>query len=84
MAKKVEGELYESITGQLFEIGRQLRQKGGYPFNPEELKIYIFRMRLKEGLIKPQLLIISPSGKPSNSVSTSRPMNTARLSRQTD
>jgi hypothetical protein len=41
MAKKVEGELYESIIGQLFEIGRQLRQKGGYPFNPEELKIYL-------------------------------------------
>ncbi len=37
MAKKVTGELYESLTGQLFEIGRQLRQKNGYPFNPEIL-----------------------------------------------
>lgn len=34
----VAGELYESITGQLFEIGRQLRQKGGYPYDPEQLK----------------------------------------------
>ena len=34
----VAGELYESITGQLFEIGRQLRQKGGYPYDPERLK----------------------------------------------
>lgn len=34
----VAGELYESITGQLFEIGRQLRQKSGYPFNPNQLK----------------------------------------------
>ena len=31
-------ELYESITGQLFEIGRQLHQQNGYPFNPKQLK----------------------------------------------
>jgi hypothetical protein len=42
MAKfKVEGELYESVTGQLFEIGRQLRQPSGYPFNPEMLKRHL-------------------------------------------
>ncbi|MCL5795000.1 MAG: hypothetical protein M1338_01445, partial [Patescibacteria group bacterium] len=41
MAKCVTGELYEKITGQLFEIGRQLRQKNGYPFNPEELKWHL-------------------------------------------
>ena len=41
MATKVTGELYESITGQLFEIGRQLRQKNGYPFDPETLKRHI-------------------------------------------
>lgn len=34
----VAGELYASITGQLFEIGRQLRQRGGYPYDPELLK----------------------------------------------
>ena len=34
----VAGELYESITGQLFEIGRQLRQPSGYPYNPAELR----------------------------------------------
>ncbi len=39
MAIKVAGELYESITGQLFEIGRQLRQPNGYPYNPEHLKV---------------------------------------------
>lgn len=39
MAAQVAGELYESITGQLFEIGRQLRQPNGYPFSPEELKV---------------------------------------------
>lgn len=38
MAQKVEGKLYESITGQLFELGRQLRQKNGYPFDPNELQ----------------------------------------------
>jgi ribonucleoside-diphosphate reductase alpha chain len=37
----VAGELYTSITGQLFEIGRQLRQKNGYPFNPEILRVHL-------------------------------------------
>ncbi|OGG47710.1 hypothetical protein A2761_02330 [Candidatus Kaiserbacteria bacterium RIFCSPHIGHO2_01_FULL_51_33] len=41
MAAQVAGDLYESITGQLFELGRQLRQPNGYPFNPEELKAYL-------------------------------------------
>jgi len=42
MAKQiVAGELYESITGQLFEIGRQLRQPNGYSFNPVTLKEYL-------------------------------------------
>jgi hypothetical protein len=38
MATKVAGELYESITGQLFEIGRQLRQPQGYPYDPIRTK----------------------------------------------
>lgn len=37
----VAGELYESITGQLFEIGRQLRQPNGYPYDPEKLKQHL-------------------------------------------
>lgn len=37
----VAGELYESITGQLFELGRQLRQPNGYPFNPFQLKLHL-------------------------------------------
>lgn len=41
MAEKVTGRLYESLTGELFEIGRQLRQKNGYPFNPESLKKHL-------------------------------------------
>ena len=41
MATKVTGELYESITGQLFEIGRQLRQVNGYPFDPERLQNHL-------------------------------------------
>lgn len=41
MAIKVAGELYESITGQLFEIGRQLRQPIGYPFDPDGLKNFL-------------------------------------------
>ena len=41
MTAKVEGGLYESITGQIFEIGRQLRQKNGYPYDPEKLHKYL-------------------------------------------
>lgn len=37
----VAGELYGQITGQLFEIGRQLRQKNGYPFEAEHLKKWL-------------------------------------------
>ncbi|MEK7512900.1 MAG: hypothetical protein AAB601_01755 [Patescibacteria group bacterium] len=37
----VAGDLYESITGQLFEIGRQLRQPNGYPFDPHLLKLHL-------------------------------------------
>lgn len=41
MAQKVAGELYEGITGQLFEIGLQLRQESGYPYNPLDLRIHL-------------------------------------------
>ena len=42
MAKQiVAGDLYEGITGQLFEIGRQLRQPNGYPFDPIKLKRHL-------------------------------------------
>ena len=42
MAKQiVTGELYESLTGQIFEIGRQLRQPNGYPFDPIKLKRHL-------------------------------------------
>ena len=38
MAQRVAGEIYESVTGQLFEIGRQLRQPNGYPFDAQKLQ----------------------------------------------
>lgn len=41
MATVVTGDLYESITGQLFELGRQLRQQSGYPFSPVELQRHL-------------------------------------------
>ena len=41
MANMVAGDLYESITGQLFEIGRQLRQLNGYPFDAFQLKAHL-------------------------------------------
>ena len=41
MATQVTGELYESITGQLFTIGQQLHQLSGYPFDPHRLKVFL-------------------------------------------
>jgi hypothetical protein len=42
MAKQiVAGKLYESLTGQIFEIGRQLRQPNGYPFDPIKLRHHL-------------------------------------------
>lgn len=41
MAQRVAGDQYESITGQLFEIGRQLRQKSGYPYDPGKLQRHL-------------------------------------------
>ncbi len=38
MAKKVTGEAYYGLDGQLQEIKRQLRQNGGYPFDPRDLQ----------------------------------------------
>jgi len=43
MAQKVAGELYESIIRELFEIGRQVHQSGGYPFDPEKLQKFLQR-----------------------------------------
>jgi hypothetical protein len=37
MAVYVAGEMYYKLDGQLMEIKRQLRQKDGYPFDPEKL-----------------------------------------------
>jgi hypothetical protein len=37
----IAGELYETLTGQIFELGRQLRQPNGYPFNPFQLKLHL-------------------------------------------
>lgn len=37
MATIVKGELYESLDGKLHELKRQIRQKGGYPFDPVRL-----------------------------------------------
>ena len=58
---KVEGELYASITGQLFELGRQLRQKSGYPFDPNRLRRDL--QNLIEGKFKSTGLLI-PFGTP--------------------
>ncbi len=41
MTEKVAGELYERITGQLFEIGRQLCSCSGYPFNSTKLERHL-------------------------------------------
>lgn len=61
-SQTVAGELYESITGQLFEIGRQLRQKSGYPFDSQKLKFVL--QNAIEGRFDPRVrldqLFLSP------------------------
>lgn len=37
-ATTVTGDLYREIDGKLEEVKRQLRQKGGYPFDPLKLQ----------------------------------------------
>lgn len=39
MATFVNGDLYEKLDGKLYEIKRQIRQKEGYPFDPERLAL---------------------------------------------
>ena len=41
MAQCVAGEQYRSLIRQLFEIGRQLHQPGGYPFDPTQLQRHL-------------------------------------------
>ncbi|MBI2035175.1 MAG: hypothetical protein HYT12_00635 [Candidatus Liptonbacteria bacterium] len=63
MAQRVAGDMYESITGQLFELGRQLRQPNGYPFDPTALKRHLQDAiegrfsRLESGLLTIDYLI---------------------------
>ncbi|MBU4223902.1 hypothetical protein KJ934_01610 [Patescibacteria group bacterium] len=68
MAKKVAGELYESITGQLFEIGRQLRQPKGYPFDPGVLQKYL--QNAIEGRFNQVIKVVTPDDKILEFVST--------------
>ncbi len=68
MAKKVAGELYESITGQLFEIGRQLRQPNGYPFDPGVLQKYL--QNAIEGRFNQVIKVVTPDDKILEFVST--------------
>ncbi|PIR91964.1 hypothetical protein COU01_04345 [Candidatus Falkowbacteria bacterium CG10_big_fil_rev_8_21_14_0_10_44_15] len=51
MATQVAGELYYDLDGQMLEIKRQLRQKNGYPFNPQELQLHL--QAAVEGRFKP-------------------------------
>lgn len=41
MATKVTGDQYRDFDGQFLEIKRQLRQRGGYPFDLESLKNHL-------------------------------------------
>ncbi|MEK7658371.1 MAG: hypothetical protein AAB352_00715 [Patescibacteria group bacterium] len=41
MAVQVIGDLYVELDGKLAEIKRQMRQQGGYPFDPEKLNKFL-------------------------------------------
>lgn len=43
MATQVTGDLYMGLDGKLIEIKRQIRQPGGYPFDPEKLNKFLQR-----------------------------------------
>ncbi|MDP2909677.1 MAG: hypothetical protein Q8N69_01230 [bacterium] len=43
MATQVTGDLYVELDGKLCEIKRQMRQPGGYPFDPEKLNRFLQR-----------------------------------------
>ena len=43
MATQVNGDLYVELDGKLVEIKRQMRQPGGYPFDPEKLNKFLQR-----------------------------------------
>lgn len=43
MATQVTGDLYVELDGKLAEIKRQMRQSGGYPFDPEKLNRFLQR-----------------------------------------
>jgi len=44
MATQVTGDLYVELDGKLAEIKRQMRQPGGYPFDPEKLNKFLQRI----------------------------------------
>ena len=41
MATVVTGEQYKIIDGKMLELKRQIRQPGGYPFDPDQLVQYL-------------------------------------------
>jgi hypothetical protein len=43
MATQISGDLYVKLDGKLVEIKRQMRQPGGYPFDPEKLNGFLQR-----------------------------------------
>lgn len=43
MTTQVNGDLYVELDGKLVEIKRQMRQPGGYPFDPEKLNKFLQR-----------------------------------------
>jgi len=43
MTTQVNGDLYVELDGKLVDIKRQMRQSGGYPFDPEKLNKFLQR-----------------------------------------
>lgn len=43
MGTKLTGGQYDELDGKLFELKRQMRQPGGYPFDPEKLSVFLQR-----------------------------------------
>lgn len=43
MGTEISGDLYRTIDKKMMEIKRQMLQRDGYPFNPEELNAFLQR-----------------------------------------
>ncbi|MDP2587614.1 MAG: hypothetical protein Q8P33_02475 [bacterium] len=75
MASKVvvAGELYFEIDGKLHEIKRQIRQKGGYPYDPQALNNALHKIVMGDFLGAGPSEVLTPVFTPGDLITPPRP-----------